>query len=59
MNDNITKFDSLTADMDIPEQRKHDWHWLRRNMGVRNSNHENFEQANSLLRIIIREQKNQ
>ena len=25
MNDNISAFDSLTADMDIPEKRRHDW----------------------------------
>lgn len=53
---NIELFDSLVADMDIPESRKHDWGWLRRNLGIRNSSHENFDEAVSLLKIIIREQ---
>ena len=54
---NIELFDSLVADMDIPENRKHDWGWLRRNLGIRNSGHENFDEAISLLKIIAREQK--
>lgn len=53
---NIELFDSLTVDMDIPENRKRDWSWLCRNLGIRNSSHENFEQVNSLLKDIIREQ---
>lgn len=52
---NIELFDSLVADMDIPESRKHDWGWLRRNLGIRNSSHENFEQAMVILKVIIRE----
>lgn len=53
---NIELFDSLTVDMDIPENRKRDWGWLRRNLGIRNSNHEHFDEAISVLKTIIREQ---
>lgn len=54
---NIELFDSLTVDMDIPENRKRDWGWLHRNLGIRNSNHEHFDEAISVLKAIIREQK--
>lgn len=32
--DNIKMFDDLVSDMDIPDKRKHDWGWLRRNIGI-------------------------
>lgn len=41
--------------MDIPEQRKEDVLWLSRNMFIRNSNHEDFEEARKLLTKELRD----
>lgn len=36
--------------MDVPEARKTDFGWLLRNLGIRNSNHPDFEKAIGLIR---------
>ena len=42
---NIEEFDKLIETMDLPENRRHDWFWLIRNMQIRNKNHPNFQTA--------------
>lgn len=46
---NRVKILQLVKDMDVPEQRKTDIHWLKRNLGIRNSNHPNFNQVIALI----------
>lgn len=53
LNNLIDRFDRMTADMDIPETRRHDWYWLRRNLGVRNSNHKHYQLALTVLKGIF------
>ena len=48
------KFSDIIEKMDIPVMRKTDYKWLRRNMFIRNSGHENFQQAEFYLKAIIR-----
>lgn len=40
--------------MDIPEQRKTDMRWLIRNIGIRNREHKDYEEAVSLIRESLR-----
>ncbi len=49
----------LLKSMDIPEFRrditkKENVLWLLRNLGIRNSNHENYSEAMSLLKKLSR-----
>jgi len=48
------KFSDIIEKMDIPVMRKTDYRWLRRNMFIRNKEHENFNQAEFYLKAIIR-----
>lgn len=41
----MERFDEILATMDVPENRKHDWMWLSRNLGIRNSKHSDFQEA--------------
>lgn len=47
-------FASLIKDMDVPEFRRTDYHWLSRNLFVRNSEHPNFKQAIEVLKKILK-----
>ena len=38
--------------MDVPENRKMDWGWLIRNLGVRNKEHPDFEQAIKVIKSL-------
>lgn len=40
---------SYTKEMDVPENRQTDFHWLSRNLFIRNGDHKNFMPA---MRII-------
>jgi hypothetical protein len=40
--------------MDIPENRITDLHWLSRNLGVRNKDHENFTEVFYLIKQLIK-----
>jgi hypothetical protein len=53
---NEEKLVNLLQDMDVPEGRKRDWHWLNRNLFVRNHLHPDFEEAMVLLSLILGEQ---
>ena len=52
----VDRFDELTVGMDIPENRRRDWSWLQRNLGIRNSKHENFNEVQLILKEL-RKQK--
>ena len=43
-------FDELIQGMDLPENRKHDWAWLLRNMWIRNSGHPHFKEAYEIVK---------
>lgn len=43
--------------MDIPSQRKTDWWWLWRNIGVRNLGHPHLQEARTLIKQKIAEEK--
>lgn len=49
MKQDLTLLHSLIEGMDVPSLRKSDIGWLNRNLGVRNSNHPNFEKAKSIV----------
>ncbi len=36
---------ALLEHMDVPEDRKHDLHWLSRNLGIRNRKNIHFQDA--------------
>jgi hypothetical protein len=46
--------DVLTASYDLPAGRRRDFRWLQRNLGIRNSDKESFEEVCVLLREIAR-----
>lgn len=48
--DSIKEFDKLIEGMDLPENRKHDWPWLVRNMAIRNGKHPNFQNAFAIVK---------
>ena len=54
----IQKFDELVSTMDIPQERLHDWNWLIRNLGIRNSNHPNFQEAKQMIKDEIKALRN-
>ncbi|BCG50200.1 hypothetical protein [Ralstonia phage RP13] len=61
MNTKIQQLQNLINKMDLPSHRKTSeapdtLRWLARNMGIRNSDHKNYEQARTLLVSILREQ---
>lgn len=39
--------------MDVPEQRKTDFGWLNRNLGVRNKEHPDFERAMQIIKSLL------
>lgn len=52
-----SEFEELISTMDLPEMRRKDYRWLNRNMAIRNSNHDDYEQASFYLRAILRNLK--
>ena len=47
---------------DIPDHRKtcetiHNYRWLYRNIGIRNSSNEKYERAMEILKILVKEKK--
>jgi hypothetical protein len=53
---NTEALNKILDTMDIPENRKNDLNWLRRNLGVRNSSHPDFNKAVVLIKIVLLEQ---
>jgi hypothetical protein len=45
---------SILKNMKIPEERKTDMRWLRRNLGINNGSNHQYEDAMRLIKQIIR-----
>lgn len=54
MNDELM---TMLIDMDIPAKRTSDIGWLKRNLGIRNSEHPNFNRAIELLTKELHESR--
>jgi hypothetical protein len=50
---NSTKLQKILMRMDVPAQRKHDYHWLARNLAIRNRNHPKIQEALVLVSILM------
>lgn len=48
------RLEELISKMDVPVFRIHDVGWLVRNLGIRNSKHENFKEAMELLKPLAK-----
>ena len=46
------ELEDLLCDMDVPDQRINDYGWLRRNLGINNSNHPQFRRAMDILKKL-------
>lgn len=55
--EDIMKLSSLLVNMEVPELRKtineENIRWLRRNLGIKNSEHKDFDEAMYLLKKIL------
>ena len=49
--------DDILNKMDVPEARKSDMGWLLRNLAIRNSGHRDFQSAMTLIKFILKEEK--
>lgn len=52
MADNTDRLVEILKTMEIPEGRKGDYFWLRRNLMFNNSTHPDFEEAIRILKQI-------
>jgi hypothetical protein len=48
------RLSKLLNDMDVPEQRKTDFRWLNRNLGIRNSEHPNFRESMNIIQKFLK-----
>ena len=49
----INKFEILTINYEIPINRKSDWLWLNRNIGIKNNDKNSIIEVKNLLHAII------
>ena len=54
MNSLLENLQNILETMDVPEMRKTDIRWLSRNLGIRNSNHPNFQDAMNLIKELLK-----
>lgn len=45
---------SILDDMDVPKHREQDFHWLNRNLSIRNSTHPNFPEAMKIIKELLK-----
>lgn len=50
----MEKLKEILDQMDVPEMRKSDLGWLKRNLGIRNSGHPLFNQAMELIKELAK-----
>lgn len=50
----VNRINELIETMDVPEQRKTDFNWLIRNLGIRNRENENYKELIFLIKLAIR-----
>ena len=56
--DNLWKnFDNLAVGMEVPLRRRREASWLVRYLSVRNSEHENIDEALEVLKEIVKREK--
>jgi hypothetical protein len=53
----LTELNNILNTMDIPQQRRLDFGWLRRNLGIRNSEKSGFKRAIAIIIEIERENR--
>jgi hypothetical protein len=53
----LTELNNILNTMDIPQQRRLDFGWLRRNLGIRNSEKPDFKRAIAIIIEIERENR--
>jgi hypothetical protein len=53
----LTELNNILNTMDIPQQRRLDFGWLRRNLGIRNSENPDFNRAMLIIMEIERENR--
>lgn len=46
----------MLDEMDVPEKRKNDLEWLKRNLAIRNSNHPFFKDAMAIITLSLNTQ---
>lgn len=51
------RLNSILDGMTVPEMRKQDLSWLRRNLAINNGGHPDFHEAMRLVRFIAKVQK--
>jgi hypothetical protein len=44
-----TRLQALLAKMDVPPARLTDYRWLTRNLGIRNREHPDFQEASTII----------
>ena len=54
MNPLIERLHDILNTMDVPHNRRLDYNWLARNLGVRNSSHPLYNDAIALIKQILR-----
>lgn len=47
---NARRIQEILNTMDIPEKRKNDWGWIRRNIGIQNQSHPDLNELLSLIK---------
>lgn len=48
----MDKLSDILKDMDVPEKRRGDIRWLNCNLGIRNKEHPDFDEAMELIQIL-------
>lgn len=51
----LDQLEEITKNMDIPAFRRRKVRWLSRNMGIRNSDHPQFAEAQALVKELIKQ----
>jgi hypothetical protein len=54
MSERMARLCEILDTMEVPELRRHDLHWLRRNLGIRNRLHPDFCEAIRILADLAR-----
>jgi hypothetical protein len=50
----MLRLQAMLNNMSVPEERKTDLHWLRRNLGINNSDKPQYKDAMRLIKEMIR-----
>lgn len=50
----MERLQEILMTMDVPSGRKLDIHWLKRNINIRNFNHPDIVEANSIINQLLK-----